>query len=171
MATHDITASTITELPLDEVWAKLSDLGKAHFYVPDITGTQITTEQKTGVGTSRIVTGNRAPLIETVTVWNERAGFTLRLHHDKGDGVPPLFKHATFEYAIKSETESTTRLTNTMCITPKGGVLGDLFAKLIRKPMLTMQNQITYGQRLFYESGERPSKAAVRALMAEEGVA
>ena len=170
MASHIIQASTTANLPIDQAWAKLSNLSLAHRYVPDITETKITTEQKTGVGASRIVYGRRAPLIETVVEWDEGRGFVLRLHHDKGDGVPPLFKHATFQYAIDAEGNYT-KLTNTMTIVPKGGWLGDGFAKLIRKPMLQMQNRITYGQRLFYETGEAPKKSAVFELMKKEGVA
>jgi hypothetical protein len=41
---NQISASTIANLPIDEAWVKLSDLGKAHYYVPDLTASQITTE-------------------------------------------------------------------------------------------------------------------------------
>ena len=164
-STLKVSSTSIANIDVGTAWQKLSDLSKAHFYVPDLTGTEITTEQKTGVGTSRYVYSNRAPLIETVTTWEEGKGFTLKLHHDKGDGVPPLFKTGRFHYAIQAEGDNQTRLTNTMEVEMKFGLLGKLLGKLIGKTMQQMQDQITVGQKLFYETGKKAKRDEVIAIL------
>ncbi len=165
---HQISASTVANLTIENAWEKLSDLSKAHYYVPDLTACDITTEQLTGVGTSRIVRSSRPPMIETVVEWNEGEGFLLRLHHDKGDGMPPLFSRATFRYAISKESESSTRLTNTLSYDMKWGPVGSLLGALINKTMHKMQQQVTYGQRLYYETGEKVNLEQVIALIKSE---
>ena len=167
---HKVSATTVANIDIENAWQKLSDLSKAHFYVPDLTDTTITTQQSTGVGTSRIVYSQRPPLIETVIEWNEGTGFALRLHHqDKQgndiDGVPPMFAQAKFNYSISAESDSTTRLTNSMEFDMKWGIVGGALAKLITKPMQQMQEQIVVGQRLFYETGAKPSKEDVITLI------
>lgn len=152
---NQITATTVANISIEDAWTKLSDLSIAHFYVPDLTACDITTEQTTGVGASRIVKSNRPPMIETVVEWNEGAGFLLRLHHDKGDGMPPLFSNATFRYAINEESATTTRLTNTLSYNLKFGIFGSMLGAMIKKTMQRMQEQVTVGQRLYYETGKK----------------
>ena len=97
--------------------------------------------------------------------WNEGKGFTLRLHNDKGDGVPPLFSRATFKYAISAESATQTRLTNTMTFEMKWGWLGSMLAKLIMRPIQHLHSQIVIGQKLFYETGEKANSAQVKAIL------
>ena len=165
---HKVSATTVANIDIASAWEKLSDLSQAHLYVPDLTGTEITTDAKVGVGASRRVYSQRPPLIETVIEWNEGSGFVLRLHNDKGDGVPPMFSRATFEYRISAESDSTTRLSNSMEFDMKWGAFGNVMAKLITKPMQQMQAQIVYGQRLYYETGEKAQKEQVVALIKAE---
>jgi hypothetical protein len=167
---HKVSATTVVNINIDDAWEKLSDLSKAHFYVPDLTDTKITTEQNTGVGTSRIVYSQRPPLTETVLEWNEGSGFVLRLHHqdkngDDAEGVPPMFSRAKFSYSISAESDTSTRLTNSMEFDMKWGAIGSVLAKLITKPMQQMQEQIIVGQRLYYETGLKAEKADVIALI------
>ena len=56
-------AIKVDQAPAD-VWAKLSDLSVAHYYVPGLTGTEITTELTQGVGASRKVLSKRPPMDE-----------------------------------------------------------------------------------------------------------
>jgi hypothetical protein len=165
---NQISASTIANLPIDEAWVKLSDLGKAHYYVPDLTASEITTEKITGIGASRIVRSSRPPMIETVVEWNEGEGLLLWLHHDQGDGIPPLLSQATFRYSLTKESATTTRLTNTLSYDMKWGIIGNLFGSLARKPMLKMQKQVTYGQRLYYETGEKVELEQINNLIRSE---
>ena len=165
---YKVSATTVANIDIASAWQKLSDLSQAHLYVPDLTGTEITTDTKTGVGTSRRVYSQRSPLIETVVEWNEGSGFILKLQNDKGDGVPPMFSRASFSYELSAESDTTTRLSNSMAFDMKWGALGNLLAKLIIKPMQQMQDQIVYGQRLYYETGEQAQKAKVIALIKAE---
>lgn len=156
-----IQASAVADLAIDQAWEKMRDLEKAHMYVPDLTNTEITTEQREGVGTSRRVYSHRPTLIETVTHWDQGHGFKLRIQHDNGEGVPPLFASGTFEYRLDPVSDTQTRLTNTMEMKMKWGLLGGLLAKLLRAPMQKMHQQIVVGQKLYYETGEKPAKSAV----------
>jgi len=165
---HKVSSTCVANIDLASAWQKLSDLGQAHMYVPDLTGTEITTNAKTGIGASRRVYSQRPPLIETVVEWNEGSGFTLKLHNDYGDGVPPMFSMASFVYEISAESTTTTRLSNTMEFEMKWGAIGNLLAKLIAKPMQQMQEQIVYGQKLYYETGQKAQKGQVLALIKEE---
>ena len=162
---YKVTSTTLVELDLDSTWQRLSDLGKAHYYVPDIHRTEITTEQQNGIGASRRVYGKRPPIIETVSAWQELQGFSLRLHNDKGDGVPPMFSKANFHYGISKESDQQTRITNTMEFEMKFGFLGNLLVKLIKPEIQKMQDQITVGQKLFYETGEKAQRQAVIELL------
>lgn len=162
---HKVVASAVVDIPIDQAWAKLSDLSKAHYYVPDLTGTEFITEQKQGVGASRYVYSNRAPLIETVTQWNEGQGFSLRLHHDKGDGVPPMFSRARFHYSLEPISDSQTKLINSMEFEMKWGPIGQLLAKLIVKPMQQMQEKIVVGQKLYYETGDKADPQQVIKIL------
>ena len=159
---YQVQASTIIQQPMNQVWDKLRDLSKAHFYVPNLDSCEIITEQTSGVGASRIVRGT---LQETVTQWHEGSGFVLRLHTRKGDGVPPLMSQATFEYHLSADNDHATRLTNTLSYTMKFGIFGRFLNLLIRPTMRTMQKQITLAQRLYYETGEKVSAAQIKALM------
>ncbi|NND82388.1 MAG: SRPBCC family protein [Gammaproteobacteria bacterium] len=162
---HKIVVSTVANVSMEQAWARLSDLSQAHQYVPDLTGTEITTENKQGVGASRYVYSNRAPLIETVTEWHEGQGFKLKLHNDQDDTVPPLFTRATFEYALQAEGEQQTRLTNTFEFEMKWGAFGNLLIKLAKPQVRALQEQIVAGQRLYYETGNKAPRDDVVALL------
>lgn len=149
-----ISVNCVANVSVEEAWKKMRDLGKPHFYVPGLTGAEITSIQKEGVGTSRRVYSSRTPLIETVTAWDEGRGFTLKLHSDSGDGIPPLFKNASFQYALEPVSESETKLINCMQFEMKWGILGDLLSRIIMKSMHQMQKKIVISQKMYYETGE-----------------
>ena len=163
---HKVTAQVLINLDIATSWQKLSDLRQPHCYVPDLTHTEITTDMQQGVGTSRrVYSRNRPALIESVVQWNTGKGFRLRLHHDNGDGVPPLFSRATFEYAISATSDTQTCLSNTLEFEMRWGLVGALLVKLIMRPMQQMQNQIAIGQKLFYETGQKADPEQVKALI------
>ena len=58
MATR-VSAAAKIPLPIDACWKKFLDLTRATDYVPGLTKTVITTDQKVGVGASRM-TGSAA---------------------------------------------------------------------------------------------------------------
>jgi len=164
---RQVTATIVADIPIESAWEKLSNLELAHYYVPDLTDTKITTDLKQGVGTSRRVSSNRPTIIETVVEWDEGQGFVLALSHDKGDGIPPMFRSAQFQYRIETESATQTRLTNTLSFEMKWGAVGNLLGSLLMGPMQKMQTQITTGQKLFYETGEKANRAQVNKLIKE----
>jgi len=128
---RQVTATVVADIPIESAWEKLSNLELAHYYVPDLTDTKITTDLKQGVGTSRRVYSNR-PTIST-----------------------------------EAESATQTRLTNTLSFEMKWGAVGNLMGSLLMGPMQKMQTQITTGQKLFYETGEKANRAQVNKLIKE----
>ncbi|WKD49020.1 SRPBCC family protein [Microbulbifer spongiae] len=154
-----ISVSCVANVSAEKAWEKMRDLSKPHFYVPGVTGAVIISTQKEGIGTSRRIFSSRAPLIETVTAWNEGRGFTLKLHSDDGDGIPPLFKKASFQYALEPLSKYQTRLTNCMNFEMKWGKLGHLLSGLIMRSMRQMQENIITAQKEYYETGKSQKKS------------
>ena len=118
----EAVAKTVIDISRDQAWKKLSDLSLAHNYVPGIVKTEITTDKKQGVDTSRkVYQGPNKWMQETVTDWNEGYGFSIRLH--KGDKDVP-FKNAFFHYPIDDAGPDKTALTMIMNYDPPLGWLG-----------------------------------------------
>ncbi len=106
--TKTVRAAAPIDLPLEACWEKLRDLTRARDYVPGLTDSIITTDQREGVGASRIVRHRQfGDMNETVVVWDEGVGMTIRLH--KGDGPPKPFEHAQFRYEFRRQAESPER--------------------------------------------------------------
>ena len=62
-----VRAAAHIPMPIDRAWERMRDLTLATDYVPGLTNTVITTEQKEGVGASRRVVSRQAgPMDETV---------------------------------------------------------------------------------------------------------
>lgn len=49
----EVSSSVQINLPVDQVWEKMRDLGQPHNYVPGVLKTVFNTEAKDGVGASR----------------------------------------------------------------------------------------------------------------------
>jgi len=106
---HSVTEELIAKVSPAEAWQRMSDLGKAHYYVPGVTGTRLDTTSTRGVGTSRTVfRQGQAPLEETVTEWREGSGFVLKLHRG-GRTIAP-FAQAEFAYSLSAVDGEHTRL-------------------------------------------------------------
>lgn len=160
---HEVIGPALrVEQPLAEVWAKLSDLGVAHNYVPGLTGCEITTELQQGVGASRKVMSKRPPMDETVLEWVEQERMLLRLHFGDQHAWGP-FKEAFFQYGIKPDGNATI-LQNSMRFELKGGAIGNLLGgALMRKAFAASLLDVTHAQRLYYQSGERVTAAQLKA--------
>lgn len=103
--TTTVTAAAKIPLPMETCWEKFRDLTRATDYVPGLTRTVITSEKKEGVGASRIVSHSQfGDMNETVIVWDEGVGMTIRLH--KGDGPAKPFKEAEFRYEFRPSPDS-----------------------------------------------------------------
>jgi hypothetical protein len=48
------SAEVTIAMPREQVWDKMRDLSRPHFYVPGVTGCEITTAQREGVGAQAI---------------------------------------------------------------------------------------------------------------------
>lgn len=87
-------------LPIEACWARMRDLTRARDYVPGLSDSVVTTAAKEGVGASRIVTHKQfGAMNESVIVWDEGRGMTLRLH--KGDKPARPFAEAFFRYEFR----------------------------------------------------------------------
>ena len=125
---HIATSNVTCAISAEESWNKLSDISLAHNYVPNINSTKITTQQKTGVGASRRVSGQQS-LDETVTEWKEGKGFTIKLHN--GDKPVFPFNHAEFTYRIDKLDDKSCKLTTTMIYEVRWGFIGKILNSLL----------------------------------------
>lgn len=115
----------VIAVPIARSWILLQDLPQAQEYVPGIVRTELTTVTKAGPGTSRRVYSDENSYInETITVWREGEGFTLRLHGD--DGLAPApFSQATFSYQIEEQGPDNTLVQLRLRGTMRGGIVGE----------------------------------------------
>lgn len=153
-------------MPREQAWAKLRNLALAHYYVPGIVDTRITTTHTEGVGASRNVYQKRGGFLqETVTEWQEGEGFTLRLHkHDKD--AP--FRNAWFRYALTDVTPGVTRLTATMGYQMPLGILGELLdSLLLRRIIQGVIGDVALSLKHYYEQGATASKAQLRDMRSQ----
>jgi hypothetical protein len=122
-------------LPLETCWQKMRDLTRAKDYVPGLSDCVVTTAAKEGVGASRVVTHKQfGAMNETVVVWDEGRGITLRLH--KGDKPARPFAEAFFRYEFRPAASGSvagceihTALTYRLPFGPVGRLLDRLFLR------------------------------------------
>lgn len=159
----EVSYQLVMNIPRAEAWERLRDLSLAHHYVPGIVNTEITTDQKEGVGASRKVYQSASRYLEeTVTQWNDGSGFTIRLH--KGEKDAP-FKNAFFRYELKDAAHGKTRLLVTMGYKPPLGGLGTLLDKALLKHIIGKAiRDVALSMKLFYESGKPTEKADLKSL-------
>src|ERR1700722_10002762 len=109
-----VTYEVHIDLPRAKVWEGLRDLSRAPRYVPNLTGVELTTDQREGVGASRRVFQVKGkPLDETVEEWEDGFGFKLRLHN--GDKPPAPFPEAWFDYRIADAPDGGTLFRPAAC--------------------------------------------------------
>ena len=150
-------------LDRDAAWQRMRDLSKAHMYVPGLAPVTFVGARREGVGTHRRVR-MRGLLVmdETVTAWREGEGFTLRLHRGARGPLPPLREHY-FDYGLEVR-DGRAWLVNHMRYEVGLGPLGRLLERLLLRRILRRQlEDITLAQKLYYETGQRPTPAMLRA--------
>lgn len=159
----EVKSQVILDMPREQAWETLRDLSQAHNYVPGIIKTEVISENKEGVGASRLVyqTPSRA-LQETVTEWHEGYGFKIRLH--KGDKDSP-FKNSYFRYELADTADHKTRLTTSMGYTPPLGPLGVILDKLfLNKIIGGVIRKVAISMKHYYDTGSRPTAADIKRL-------
>ena len=149
------------DMPREQVWEKLRDFTLAPNYVPGITGVEITTENKEGVGASRTVLPKK--MDETVIEWNDGYGFVLRLHNGE-KGAPAPFKEAGFRYKIEDDGERT-KFTAGLLYTMGMGWFGRLIERMfLGKIFVIVVRDIAISLKHFYETNEPVTSAILKRL-------
>lgn len=150
---HSATAEAVIDMPREQVWERLRDLSKAHYYVPLLLNTTVNTEQKEGVGTSRTVfPKGMQPMDETVIEWTEGYGFKIRLH--RGDRAAAPFKAAVFVYAIEDAGAGKTRFKPAIHYTLPGGSLVNAIGNLLLGGVMRKNVEgVAQKMKQYYETG------------------
>lgn len=149
-----VTIKSVRNLDMTqaEAWANLQDLTLAHHYVPGIIKTEITTEQKKGLDTSRrVYQSNDDYLNEKVIEWDEGSGFLLHLFKDNGDAPFP-FKYAEFRYQLGENNEGKAELNASLHFQMAGGCLGRWFSVLLAGEFQKRTDEVADNLKVYYES-------------------
>lgn len=153
-SSHCAAVAVEVDLPAQLAWELLSDFSLAHNYVPDLTGTEIVSARKEGVGAHRRVyqTGGDY-LEETITEWDPGSGFVIRLHK-AGEPMPP-FERALFTYHLEELATERTWVELSLEVEMPWGAVGEVLGEWIITPLLRKNLvQIAAGLKYFYESGQ-----------------
>lgn len=166
--TREVSSRITLDMPRDRVWEKLRDLSLAHNYVPGIVATRIVSEQREGVGASRYVYRSAKRYIqETVVEWREGEGFLIRLH--RGDKPAPPFRTASFRYQLADEGDDKTLFTASLTYQMPWGALGAWLETKMEKAVASTVSDVAVAMKLFYETGQPTTPAALRAYRARSG--
>ncbi len=164
---NEVSAKIIIDMPRDQTWQKLRDLTLAHNYVPQVVKTEIVTDQKEGVGTSRKVyqEGSKGSLDETVTDWVDGHGFTLRVH--KGDGPAfPIFNSLSFRYHLE-DADGKTLFAPALSYEIKYGPLGAVLnALVLKKGFESTLRDLCLSMKDYYETGHPVTLDRLKVLRA-----
>jgi hypothetical protein len=165
---QEVSAQTLIDIPLSEAWARLRDISLAHNYVPGIVNTVIVSDKKEGVGASRYVYRNsRSYIQETVEEWNEGTGFLIRLHN--GDKPARPFRNAWFRYTLAEVGPSRTRFTASMVYEMPWGRFGDWLGEKMSGIVQSTIADVATAMKLYYETGNPTTPAALKSYKAQSG--
>jgi hypothetical protein len=141
-------------LPRATIWEGLRDLTRAPFYVPGLTGVEITTAAREGVGASRrVFQKNGKPLDETVIEWDEGYGFKLRLHN--GDKPLGPFAEAWFDYRLADAPDGGVLFRPALGYAMPWGPLGAMLDRLmINRFARGNTRKVAENFKRHYETGE-----------------
>ena len=163
--TREVSSQVVIDIPREQVWARLRDISLAHNYVPGIVKTEIVGAQREGVGASRRVYRNaKSYLQETVVEWHEGEGFVIRLH--RGDKPAPPFRTASFRYQLGDHGPDQTLFTATLRFEMPWGAVGAWLEKKMEKPVASTVADVATAMKLYYETGEPTTAAALKAYKA-----
>jgi len=166
--TTEVSARIVIDLPRARAWEKLRDISLAHHYVPGIVRTELVSANAEGVGASRYVYRNATNYLqETITEWDEGRGFLIRLH--RGKRPPPLFRAATFRYALRDEPGDRTLLTARLRYELPWGALGAWLEKRMEKTVAATVADVAMAMKLYYESGEPTTPQRLKAFKRDGG--
>jgi hypothetical protein len=160
----EVTVSA--ELPVADAWSFLQNFSAAHNYVPNISRTEIVSQELSGVGAHRRVYDfDGEYLEESIIAWQEGRGFTIKLHD--GDAPMAPFERAEFSYRLSAipgpATLITLRLTVEMPLGSVGAKLAQWFILPVMEERLV---QVAAGMKHYYETGS-PATDIIREKLVE----
>ena len=134
------------------VWEIVSDLGGVYKFNPSVRKSYYTTRKTKGVGAARICELQPAgKILETVTHWNEGAGFTLQI--DPIEKAPPV-KNFKGLFQLKELKNNSTRVSVTIDYQMKLGAIGLLLNNLmIQSKMEKGIEDLLEGLKVHAETG------------------
>jgi len=151
---QQIEASVSVDLPVASAWEVMSDFSIAQNYVPNLSGTEIMSAERSGVGAHRRAYDMDGGYIEeTIISWHEGQGLVLKLH--KGDEPMSPFKQIEFTYRLSEVNESEARITISMAYELPLGVVGAKLGEWFISPVMQKTLVLTAaGMKHYYETGE-----------------
>ena len=151
--THRANATVFIAVPVEQAWLQLQDFGVAHYYVPDLTKTEIVSKLANGVGAHRkVYASDGGHIDETIIEWYEGSGFLLRLHQGEVPLTP--FKLSQFSYHLEAEGEGT-RVTLSLYYQMPWGFVGEkLNDWVIAGIVADNVANVAAGMKHFYETGQ-----------------
>lgn len=150
---HRVESRATLNLSPGEAWSRLRQFDKAHHYVPGLASTEITTEQREGIGASRRVTMEGGfGMDETVTDWRDGRGFTIRLHD--GDDAAFPFSEAEYIYQLTPREDGRTEILCAMQYRLRGGApMRWLHDAAIVGGISSNNDEIVANLKEYYEQG------------------
>ncbi len=145
--------SVVADLPLAQAWQYLQDFSLPHNYVPNITRTEIVSEQLSGLGAHRRVYDSSGDYLEeTVIEWREGEGFVIKLHHGERPMAP--FQRAEFKYRLSPAGPDATLIGLSLTFEMPWGGFGETLGEWFILPVMEKNLvQIAAGMKHFYETG------------------
>ncbi|MEH6568316.1 MAG: SRPBCC family protein [Halioglobus sp.] len=148
-----VEVSVTAEVPVTAAWNYLQDFSAAHNYVPNLSRTEIVSQELSGVGAHRRVYDfDEGYLEESIISWREGQGFTIKLHD--GDAPMSPFERAEFSYRLSAISGPYTFITLRMTIEMPMGSVGAKLAQWFILPVMEENLvQVAAGMKYYYETG------------------
>jgi hypothetical protein len=151
--TQRVDVSVLAGMPPALAWEKLQDFSVAHYYVPNLSRTEIVSTQVTGMGAHRRVYDMQGDFLEeTIIEWQDGVGFVIQLHKGEDPMVP--FERAEFSYRLSPASDDETLITLSMTIELPLGAFGAKLGEWFILPVVEDNLvQVAAGMKQYYETG------------------
>ncbi len=118
------------DAPVDQVWAKISDIGDIQNWTKAVKSSHYHTEIKRGIGAGRTCdVPGFGKLVENVLEWDEGKSFRLSL-----EGLPFFIKEASGGWRLEELGPNRTRATTSLDVTTRYWPIGALLEKFALGP-------------------------------------
>lgn len=152
--TRQVAVSVKADVSVERAWEILSDFSVAHNYVPGLSGTEIVSAQRSGIGAHRRVYDEDGGFVEeTIIEWQPGVGFVIKLH----DGEDPMapFERAEFSYRLSPLETDKTLIRLMMTVEVPLGVVGATLSEWFVLPVVEDNLvQVAAGMKHYYETGQ-----------------